>query len=190
MAIDPRVTVVKDTTKKVFTSLAELIGKQVLVGIPESKAERKDDAGANNALIGYVMEFGSPAQNIPARPHLIPGVEKAEKAALVQLRHAASSALDGESKKADQYLNAAGIVAANEVRGEINSNIPPPLSPKTIRARRRARGTKSMRESEQVYLELVAQGVDPGPAQSETGIVALVNTGQYRNAITYVVEKK
>ena len=47
-----------------------------------------------------------------------------------------------------------------------------------------------MRESEQVYLDLVSKGVHPEFAQAETGIIALVNTGEYRNSITYVVRKK
>jgi hypothetical protein len=185
-----RVSVVKDNVKQVFASINELVGKQVLVGIPDTGAERKDDEGANNAVIGYTMEFGSPSQNIPARAHLIPGVQKAEPQALRQMRAAASATMDGDSKKADQFLNAAGMIASNEVRGMINDNIPPALSPNTIRNRHRQRGTKSMRESEQVYLNLVSKGVTPEAAQGETGIIALLNTGEYRNSITYVVRKK
>ena len=185
-----RVSVVKDNVKQVFASINELVGKQVLVGIPDTGAERKDGEGANNAVIGYTMEFGSPAQNIPARAHLIPGVQKAEPQALRQMRAAASATMDGDSKKADQFLNVAGMLASNEVRGMINSNIAPALSPETIRRRKYARGTKSRRESEDVYLDLVDKGVTPEAAQGETGIISLVNTAQYRNAITSVVRKK
>jgi hypothetical protein len=187
-----RVTVVKDNVSQVFKSLEELLGNQVLIGVPEANADRKDDEGgpANNAVIGYTMEFGSPEHNIPARPHLVPGVQKAEKPAVEQLKKAAAAALDGDPKKADQFLTAAGIIGANEVRGMINSNIPPPLSPETVRRRKYARGTKSRRESEEVYLDLINKGVTPEAAQSETGIVSLVNTAQYRNAITSVVRKK
>jgi hypothetical protein len=185
-----RVSIIKDDVSKVVKSITELVGKQVLIGIPEEKTDRQSDEHVNNATIGYVMEHGSPEHNIPARPHLIPGVQKAEKPAVAQLRKAADASLSGDSKKADQFLGAAGIIGANEVRGMINSNIPPPLSPATIRNRHHARGTKSMRESEDVYLDLVSKGVDPEAAQSETGIVSLVNTGQYRNSITSVVRKK
>ena len=189
-----RVSVVKDNVKQVFASINELVGKQVLVGIPADHAERKDDEGANNALIGYTMEFGSPAQNIPARAHLIPGVQKAEPQALRQMRAAASATMDGDSKKADQFLTGAGIIASNEVRGMVNSNIQPPLSPKTIanrwRQRNGVRGIKSRRESEQVYLGLVDKGVTPAAAQAETGIISLINTKEYRDSITFVVRKK
>jgi hypothetical protein len=180
------VTVVKDDVSKVFKSIQELIGKQVLVGIPDSGQNHRDEGPVNNATIGYVMEFGSPLHNVPARAFLIPGVETAKPAALRQLRQAAEAALKGDKPGVAQGLNRAGIVASNEVKHRINSNIPPPLSPNTIRNRHRGRETKR-RESEQVYLDLVGKGVSPGAAQSEVGIVALVNTGQLRNSITYVV---
>jgi len=180
------VTVVMDNTGKVFKSIANLVGKQVLVGIPDSGQNSRDDGPINNATVGYLMEFGSPANNVPARPFLIPGVKKSQAASLRQLRQAADEALEGNASASDQALNRAGIVAANEVKHVINSNIPPPLKPGTIRSRARSRGAKR-RESEQVYLDLVRKGVDAGAAQSETGIVSLVNTGQLRNSITYVV---
>lgn len=184
-----RLTIVKDSVKKTFKALADLTGKQVLIGIPDDGADRKEGDAANNALIGYVMENGSPAHNVPARPHLVPGVQQSEPQTLPRLKAAANAALDGNAKKSDQHLNEAGIIAANEVRGMINSNLPPPLAPSTIANRHRQRGTK-MRESEQVYMDLVAKGVDPGAAQADIGIVALVNTGEYRNSITHVVRKK
>ncbi len=181
-------TDIKDDVSKVFKAINDLVGKQVLVGIPDSGQNTRDDEPINNATVGYLMEFGSPANNVPARPFLIPGVKNSRAASLRQLRQAADAALAGETTKVDPALSRAGIVAANEVKHVINSNIPPPLKPGTIRGRARARGTKR-RESEQVYLDLVRKGVDAGAAQAETGIVSLVNTGQLRNSITYVVRK-
>lgn len=180
------VTVVKDNVAKVFKDIQALVGKQVLVGIPDSGQNNRDEGPVNNATIGYVMEFGSPLHNVPPRPFLIPGVEAARAPALRQLRQAADAALKGDTSAMLQGLNRAGIVASNEVKHKINSNIPPPLKPGTIRNRHRGRGT-AIRESEQVYLKLVSKGVEPGAAQGEVGIVALVNTGQLRNSITYVV---
>jgi hypothetical protein len=52
--------------------------EQVMVGIPSKTAERQPDpeepGPMNNATIGYIMENGSPAANIPERPHLKPGI--------------------------------------------------------------------------------------------------------------------
>jgi hypothetical protein len=182
-------TIVKDNTARIFKQLEQLMNKQVLVGIPDSGQNVRGEEPVNNATIGYVMEFGSPLHNVPARPFLIPGVEKARSACLVQLRQAAAAALKGDKGGMLQGLNRAGILASNEVKMTINSNIPPPLKPGTIRNRHRGRDTK-MRESEQVYLGLVAKGAAPGAAQIDVGIIALVNTGQLRNSITYVVRDK
>jgi hypothetical protein len=190
MPIVKRVTIKVDNVGKVVGAINDLVGKQVLIGIPSKNAARKDGGPMNNAAIGYVMEFGSPSQNIPARAWLIPGVEHAEAKALAQLRKAADAALVGESKLAEQKLNAAGVIGANSVIAQINSNIPPPLSPATIRNRRGARNTQSRRPAEERYAELIKGGMPPAQAQSEAGIVALVNTGSMRNAVTYVVEKK
>jgi hypothetical protein len=180
------VTVVKDNVGKVFKAIEDLVGKQVLIGIPDSGQNNRDEGPLNNATIGYLMETGIPSRNVPARPFLVPGVHKSRAQSLYQLKAAAAAALSGDKAKMMQGLNRAGIAASNEVKHTINSNIPPPLSPATIRNRHRGRETKR-RESEQVYADLVHKGVDPGAAQNEVGIVALVNTGQLRNSITYVV---
>jgi hypothetical protein len=103
------------------------------------------------------------------------------------LKLAVKASLDGNPQKVDLNLNSAGIIGANEVRAKINSNIPPPLSPATIRNRMRQRGAKTMRESEKQYFELLKLGLTPEQAQGDAGIVSLINTGQLRNSITYVI---
>lgn len=190
----PRVIITKDKVNSVVGAITQLVGKQVLVGIPESTAERQDDddSGSHptNAMIGYVMETGSPARNVPARPWLVPGTQESQRDWMPHLKGAASAALDGQSKKSDQELVSAGLVAESGVKRKINSNIPPPLSPETVRRRKYARGTKSRRPNEERYLEQIRKGVDPATAQAEAGIISLVNTGQLRNAVTSVVRKK
>jgi hypothetical protein len=183
------VEVTKDNVAKIFKSMAELTGKAVYVGIPEAEAPRDEEPEMNNARLGYIHEFGSPKVNIPARPFLIPGVQNVEAETAAELKKAADAALAGDSKLADQHLNRTGIIAANEVKRVINSNIPPPLKPRTIADRYKNRGTKTRRDNEILYLKLIDQGMDPGAAQDEAGIIALIDTGQLRNSITYVVKK-
>jgi hypothetical protein len=183
-----RLTVKTDNSERVLRALKELSGKEVLVGFPQSTAAR-DDGPINNAAIAYVMENGSPEHNVPARPFLVPGVRRVLPQALAQVGKAVVALVDGNRGKADEALNAAGIIAMNSARREIGSNIPPPLKPSTIRGRKYARGTKSRRDSENKYLALVKGGMTPSSAQSATGIIALINTGQLRNALTYVVRK-
>ena len=143
-----------------------------------------------NAMIGYVMETGSPARNVPARPWLVPGTRESQRDWMPHLRGAAGAALDGNTQKSDAELTAAGIVAESGVKRKIGSNIPPPLKPSTIRSRKYARQTQSRRPEEERYLQQVRSGIDPGTAQAAAGIVSLVNTGQLRNAVTSVVRTK
>lgn len=191
MASSKHLEVLQDNVEKVFNSIRQLLGKQVLVGIPDGERNSRPNDEINNATLGYIHEFGSPLAHIPARPFLLPGEAKSRKASLSRLRRAAKSALDGDHGKALQFMHQAGIAASNQVREEISHGAFVPLSPRTIanrwRGRDGARGIKSRRESEQVYLRLVAKGASPAAAQIDTDIHALINTGRLRNSITYVI---
>lgn len=155
------VTKTVDRLPDVLKSIQSLIKEQTLVGIPAKDATRTDGP-INNAVIGYIEEFGSPANNIPARPSLIPGVEAAQPEVIKRLRKGADGALDGKLDAADKALHSAGIVAVNSVRTKIGEGIPPPLKAATIAARKR---------------------------RGRTGTIPLIDTGQFRNAMTYVVRK-
>lgn len=179
-----------DKMASIIKAINELGGKDVLVGIPEGNTERKSGDPASNAVIGYIQEFGSPENNLPARPFLIPGVQDIQKPAAERLKIAAQRALSGDLSQAEKQLSAAGLMGQNSARAKINSNIAPALSPRTIAERHRQRGTKSMRKSEKGYLKAIANGDSPSDAQAAAGIVALINTGQLRNAITYVIRRK
>lgn len=164
------VTVVKDELPSFLLAVKQLMQVEVLVGIPEENATRHEDlkaAGApivvNNAMIGYWMEFGVPSRNIPARTHLIPGVADAEKKFMPYLRKAAEAATRGDVGQVDVAMHSAGLIAKLSVQNLINSGIAPPLSDSTLAARRR---------------------------RGRTGDVPLVDSGEYRNNITYVLKKK
>lgn len=153
-----------DRLDEILKSISGLMQKEVLVGVPDSTAGRKDQGEPlSNAEIGYILENGSPANNIPARPHLVPGVQDARPKFEPQLQKGVEAALDGDLEKVERSMNRAGLVAQNSVRAKVNSNIQPKLADSTLDARRR-RGV--MREN------------------------TLVDTAQYRNSITYVVRKK
>ncbi|WP_423196787.1 Bacteriophage protein [Cupriavidus sp. H19C3] len=152
-----------DRLKEVLESISGLVDKQVLVGIPDSAPERKDDEPLSNAAIGYIQETGSPANNLPARPFLVPGVASAEEKTVPQLQKAVEAALDGDLPRAEKRMASAGLAAQNSVRAKINSGIAPQLKDSTLAARRR---------------------------RGRTGTVPLIDTGQLRNSITYVIRKK
>ena len=137
--------------------MAAVAQRDVLVGVPAG--EQRDD-GPTNAEIGYQNEFGSPANNIPARPHLMPGVAAVQNKAMARLTQAASAAATGRMSDAERHLHAAGLIAQNSVRRTLTTAAYRPLSERTL-AERQARG--------------------------RTGTKPLIDTGQYRNSITYVV---
>lgn len=188
-----RVSVVKDSVTRVVRSINELVGKQVLIGIPDSTTDRDDDdekGPITNAALGYIHENGNPATNLPARPFLVPGVKSVEDVAVAELKKAAQVSLDGDARKADVYLNRAGFIGMNGAKQEISYANFEPLKPASVRSRRYARKTQSLREDEKQYLKLVGQGMSAEGAQNVTGIQPLINTGQLRNAINYVVRNK
>ncbi len=182
-------TMTADKMAALIRSIAKLAKKDVLVGIPDSAPERTDTP-ITNAQIGYIMETGSPAQNVPARPFLVPGVQDVRSECAERLKQGATDALDGNDAGTMRALTAAGLIAEQSVKKMIGSNIPPALSPETIRNRRRSRQTQSMRKSEKDYLKAVDSGTDPAVAQAAAGIIPLINTGSLRNSITHVVREK
>ena len=152
-----------DNVQSILDALNTLTSKDVLVGIPEAKAEREGEGEFGNAGIGFINENGSPAQNIPPRPHLKPGVQAAETEFIPHLRAAALKALEGNAEGAVTSLDRAGLVAANGVKRYITITGFAPLADSTI-ANRRRRG--------------------------RTGNKPLIDTGEYRRSITHVVRDK
>ncbi|MHA6574555.1 hypothetical protein [Pseudomonas yamanorum] len=159
------VRITTDNVAKVLASIQDLASKQVLAGIPASKAERKegDEEPINNAQLGYLHNYGSPAQNIPAREFMGSGIELARESIDNHLKKAAKAAMDGNSEKVDVELNATGLVAQAGLRSRINSGEFEALSPVTLAARRK---------------------------RGRTGDKPLIDTGQLRNSLTYVIRKK
>lgn len=163
-----KVTVNKKRMDGVFKALKIMGADRVLVGIPQDKAERKNEPGAriNNAQIGYINEFGDPARGIPARRHLAKGIESKENEIQKILEHAASLAWE-KGENINKGLNAAGLIAVSGIKEIINTQEGfDPLNPKTIKARERRKPTPFF------------------------GQKALVVTGSYINSITYVLKSK
>lgn len=168
------VKVTKDRVAAVLAGVRALTTQQVMVGIPSKTAERTEDNGTaapetvNNAAIGYIHETGDPDRNLPARPFLVPGMRTIQDEAISRMKNGGEAALDSrtpEEAKArvNRILNIVGLMAQNAVRRKITEGPFAPLSPRTL-AERRARG--------------------------RTGTKPLIDTGQLRNAITYVLRKK
>lgn len=173
---------------KMLAAFDALVQKDVLVGVPRAKTARSDEP-INNATLAYIHDNGAPASNVPARPFMRPGIKRAEKQIAAEFKIAASAVLTGNEGLVNACMNRAGLAAQNAIRAVITEGIAPPLKPETIAARKYGRKTKSMRKGEKEYMKEIAQGATPAEAQASVGITPLVNTGQLRNSITYVVKK-
>jgi hypothetical protein len=154
----------KSNTAQFRKALEGLLKREVLVGIPAANAARDPEPGekavATNALLGYVHEYGSPAKNIPARPFLHPGIANARADIEVHMKKAGQLALAGKSDEIGQELEKVGLIAQVSVQKKITDGPFEPLKPATLAARRR---------------------------RGRTGDRPLLDTGQLRRAITYVV---
>lgn len=187
-------TITRDNTAEFRKGLKALTATAVLVGVPAQNAERAPEPGEketiNNAQIAYLMENGSPAQNIPARPHFEPALKDIQPKITAVFEKAAKGVMDVGGAMVDQALGRVGLMAQSAIRAKITSGGFAPLAPATIEARMRQRGAKTRRKSEKTYLDMVASGVSPAEAQATAGIKPLINTGAYLASITYVLRKK
>ncbi|KAA2237675.1 hypothetical protein [Salinarimonas soli] len=159
---------VRDRSAEIMRLVSRLSRSRVLVGIPSDAPERRAEAGEpkpdiTNAVIGYVQEFGDPARNIPERPFLVPGVASVEDRIVAEYRAAAKKTIQGDTEALGQAEHRVGLIAQNAVRAKITEGPFAPLAPQTL-ARRRARG--------------------------RTGERPLIDTGQLRMAVTYVIRPR
>lgn len=166
--------------------LLELGKKEVLVGFPDTTAQRKEEDGSpseiTNAALGYIHDTGMPEQNIPARPFMIPGMDNAEAAVTRHLVSAARAVLQRRGVDAiNKGFERAGVSAMGAIKRKINEGVPPPLSEWTLRERA-ARGD----EGSMWELAWRAAGA---PASTELA-KPLIDTGQLRNAVNYVVRAR
>ena len=177
----------------------KLTSKQVLIGIPAENAPRGDGGEINNAAIGYLMETGCPERNIPARPHLVPGIREAAPRAVNILKIAAKKLLTVESRPEDieGALEKVGMICVSEVKTIIQSKIPPPLADSTLKARaaRAGNAKKGVGISKGAIKELKMRaekrekfGADFMP--DSVFVTPLIDSGQYISKITSVVRNR
>lgn len=152
-------------TPALMKALRALERKRVMVGVPEETASRPGD-GISIAALGYLFEYGAPEINMPARPHLRPGIQRVTAQIRTVMRAGAKAAVAGKPEAGEQALTKVGLLAVNSVRGLITAGIAPPLAPSTIRVRQHRKSG----------------------ARTASSTTPLVDTGAYRQSITYVVK--
>lgn len=172
--------------QNIAETLHLLASREVLVGFPSDTTERKAEVGdePTNAALGYIHDNGMPEQNIPARPFMEPGMKRAIGKVEELAQRTARAALSGAPNSAtmvEQGLHSMGLVAQAAIRGVINEGIAPPLANATLRARA-AKGRKGAKQE----LANRAAGKPPGMSLAKP----LVDTGQLRNAVNYVIRDR
>jgi phage gpG-like protein len=186
--------------RKTIDNVAELVkrvntltGSDVFVGVPASKSSRKQGQ-IGNADLAYIHEFGSPAHNIPARPFLHPGIRRVKDEIVAMMKEGMKNTLEGKGKP-EQVLERVGMLARNSVVNEITDPDPPfvPLKAATIRARlrRTAAGRRKLRSLKQIKAAAGWKAEQSNEALTEWAEAGnakpLIDTGQLRASITYVV---
>lgn len=154
----------QDHVPQLIAAMQALAKREVLVGIPSDSMENdRADAPITNAEIGMINEFGEPAENIPARPMLIPGVAAAWPVVHKRMSAGAKQILkfapDPRGVVA-RVLDGAGLEAQGEVVARIDDGLTPDLAPLTLALRR---------------------------AAGFTGEKPMIVTGAFKQSITYVV---
>lgn len=184
------VETVEDHSNELLDALDMLARVEILIGIPSDNDQphfdengtqgemagnerQQGDTGApiTNASLGYIHEHGSAIGNIPPRAWLGPGVEGSKGDWLKYMQQAGTAILTFpfSPSKMERGLHAAGMTAVSAVKNRIVAGIEPPLSERTIAARRRRTPSRQARTSEDV--------------------TPLVDTAQMLNSISYVIKK-
>lgn len=172
-----KASVTKDRLAAALKDIQQLIREKVLVGIPQATAGRRGEP-ITNAALGYIHERGAPEQNIPARPFLVPGVASIKEKLAEHFKRTARGAVRSGAQNVGDLLHsgleAAGTLAVSGVKRYLTTAAFAPLQPSTVRnRRRRGKGSRYRRK-----------------ATTAADVRPLIDTGQLRNAVTYVIRSR
>lgn len=180
------VRVTRNNLEDVLRAVYALAGAEVLVGVPEETTERPEDddagkAGITNAALARIHDQGAPEAHIPQREFMRPGVAAAREQIEAAMSSALKAAMRGNALVAEQAMHQAGLVTQSAIRNKIDEGIPPPLSDYTVR-KRAERGRKG------ALLEMDNRmaGLPPSLDLAKP----LVDTGEMRKSITYVIRQR
>ena len=103
----------------------------VLVGIPQDHAQRPNSPITNASLM-WILSRGSALRNLPPRPVVEMGIEKAKDLIAPQLAAGAKAIIANKPLEAQRALGRAGTIAANSVKRMFGSLELAPNAPSTI----------------------------------------------------------
>ncbi len=100
--------------EKVMEALKVLKRNEVFVGIPDSTTGRKGEV--SNAELLFIHTNGSPTNNIPPRPVLVPSFQKNKERVSAALQNVANTAIKGYAQGVVPALEKAGMEGQNIAR--------------------------------------------------------------------------
>lgn len=168
------------TLKKLLDDIGAM---EVYVGIPEDRAPRKGEGEISNAQLMYIHTHGSPVRNIPPRPVIEPAIEaQGNKGPIAdELAKAAKEVLNGNPSEAVRHLEKAGMTGMNSARAwfeDPRNNWAPNTRATALHKLRKLKG----RARKEALAKLAGGSVPEGVSRP------LVDTGELRKSITYVVK--
>lgn len=182
---EPGLHVTYDALPELMKAIKRLVRDEVLVGVPAENTERDDPeskaAGITNASLAYIHDNGAPEMKIPARPFMIPGMERSKPHVIPILTKTAQYALAAQPGKIKEGFERVGLVVVDNIHDIIQEGIPPPLAPSTLK-KRAAKGRKGAQKE----LDRRGQGIAPGLDLAKP----LLDTGEMNKAIVYVIRKR
>ena len=158
-------TIVKaaDKVGKLIKGINYTKDNYLLIGIPQKKTTREDEAITNAELL-FIHTNGSPINNVPARPVIEPALEDDMERLTSMLKDFANEAIEGNFEEAQKQLEKTGMRAQNVCRNWFtNADNNWPENAPSVRERKIKKGS-----------------TEPRP---------LIDTGELRKSIIYVVVK-
>lgn len=154
----------KDSWDGLKRALSNVAQQEVYIGVPEEKNSERGEHITNAELL-FIHTNGSPVNHIPPRPVLEPAIEANREKLSGMLKAAANLALDGKESAAREQLEKTGMAGQNIARAWFTDprNGWPENAPSTYKRKLKKGSTV------------------PRP---------LIDTGEMRKSITYVVRKK
>lgn len=184
---DSGVRITSQSFDDIIASVRTILNVEILVGVPRETSERPpgldpvDAKGITNASLAYIHDQGAPEAHIPARPFMRPGITAALPQIQRRLASAMRAAMRGNALVAEQAMQQAGLVAQSSIRNHIDAGIPPPLAEYTLRKR-----AEKGRRGAMIELDRRAAGLPAGLSFAKP----LVDTGEMRKSITYVIRSR
>lgn len=184
------VQVTRQSFDDIIGAVRTILNVEILVGVPSDTTDRPEglepqsEGAMTNAAIAYVQDQGSAEAHIPQREFMRPGIAQGAPAITGKLAAAMRAAMRGNAMLAEMSMQQAGLIAQRSIQDYMGQGIPPPLSDYTLR-RRNAR-TKKGSKSAQYEMSRRAQGLVP----STTYAIPLIDTGELRKSIKYVIRSR